>query len=467
MTSILFTRVPIAQLRAWAPFVRKDALRAGDIVLSRGRGWQSCAIALMTGGRYSHSAIFLPFRIDDFVEFGGVKVPLKGVHLDLVEADDYDVGAVPPRPLTIAVGGDRYDVVRLPGERGPKAAVLLRHPDIKSVDERTLEQAVLAFNDIELLRTYSSMDRLAGPLPLPGPIKRAVGRILSAAFPEPKGPVLPGCFCSELVVKFFERLGIPLFAKAAAPENISPNRLLPPRSLLQIVPDAIVTAADLPDDAAGEALDILRRDMRFRHLPGLVKVTAAQKLLLPEVRKKIEDEAEACTTLKDALAGADDLSRDTQATIVQEQILHALSDRSIAPSRRRALNRLLVRSVFLKVLRDHLRSEAMPDAAGSELRRLHDRANIELARDLTRTVTLVRMSLARRLPAEASRQVWMRALSDWRSQKALCAQARASLAGPGPGTSMPDGESGDDTGEWVRKVLDEVTAKATAALDAT
>ena len=52
----------------------------------------------------------------------------------------------------------------------------------------------------------------------------------------------------------------------------------------------------------------------------------------------------------------------------------------------------------------------------------------------------------------------MRALADWRSQKALCAQTKAALNRPIPRRSIPDGYSDDKIDEWVTKMLDEVTA---------
>jgi hypothetical protein len=376
------------------------------------------------------------------------------VHIDLVEAHDSGVAAVPPRPLWITFGGRRYGVIQLADEAAATDAVLLRHPDIKSVDEHTLEQAVRIFSDKELMRRYSSMDRLAGPLTfLPGPLRRVLGRILLWCFPQPKRLVLPGCFCSELVVKFYDQLDIRLIAGAAVPEHVSPNRLVPPWSLLTVVPDAIITADDIPDDAHGE--DMYREDLRTRFLARLVEIREDKELLFPLYEKQISEVAAATEKAKEQVRIRFDLLRERRAADLHAQIAAALSDRSIAPAVRRTFDLLDGRSIFLKVVRNHLRSEQVPDDAGSELRRLHDRAFLELCSRYLRAQALVRMSLARRMPAETGRQAWMRALADWRTQKAWCAQARADL--------QPEGPLGEDTDAWVSKVMDEVAAEAKAA----
>jgi hypothetical protein len=95
------TRVSAAELRAWAPFVRKDAIRAGDVVLSRGRGLDSSVIAGMTGGHYSHAAIFLPFKFED------QRLPLK-VDLPDVDTDPVDFDEAMRKYGSILLkGGDR------------------------------------------------------------------------------------------------------------------------------------------------------------------------------------------------------------------------------------------------------------------------------------------------------------------------------------------------------------------------
>ena len=458
-------RYPAAELRAWAPFVRKDAIKAGDILLSRGRGAESWAIALSTRGRYSHAAFFLPFRFDKVVEHKGVEVPLKGVFLDVVEADDEGVGAVPARPLTIASGGRKYDVLRFADGRAATVAVLLRHPAMASVDERMLEQTARIFSDTELLRSYSSMERLAGPLRLPGLLKRVFERALRARYPQPEGPILPGCFCSELAAKFYNRLGVPLFSKAIIAENISPNDLVPSRSLLKVVPDAIVTAADIADDATGETItELLQDELRARFLPRLVWIKAFQERGYDEETKRIESINAFVKQKDDERRKRDDQLRGTQATFVHQRIVDARSDETILPLVRRMLDSLLNRSTYLVVLRDHLRSEQVPRQAGAELRRIHDRAFIDLALGFTRATTLTTMARARQLPAEIGRKVRMRAIADWREQKQRCTTARADLSGPAPRQPDWDGEAdGVDTDAWIKKVLEELSDKARAA----
>ena len=434
--------VRAATLRIWGPFIKVGAFRAGDVVLSRGRGRDACVTAFFTGGRYSHAAIFLPFRLDDqTVQHSGREVHLKGgVHLDLVEADERDVGAVPPRRLTIVFGdGRRHDVIRLPGRHAPRAAMLLRHPAMQSVDPDAIEQAALAFNDAELRRQYSPMDRLAGPLPLPEPVKRLVGRVLLARNPNPEGPALPGCFCSELVAKFFERLDIPLFATAVAPAKLAPNHLVPSWSLLQVVPDAIISTADIPDDAVGEVLDIYLKDLRH-YLPSLVVANAYQKVGFREIERSISEYDAGVKLWQQTVAA----TSDTLGTILHAALVALRSRHADAPKVRRMFDALLDRSTFLKLLREHLRSATLPDDARLELHLFHDQQVAALGHRILRARTIAESS------AEEGREKRLSALADRRSQRA---KARAAAGKPIPPISADDAA-------WVRKVLKEVAAKA-------
>ena len=179
--------------------------------------------------------------------------------LDLAEADDYGVASMQPRLLLIELGGDRHWVVRLSGKRPPKLALVLRHPCIQKVDADKFTQAVLAFKQAELQRRYPLSDRLTGPLPLSEPAKRVLGRVL-VPFPEPKGTTLRGCFCSELVARFYERIGLQLFDAPVVAEQTSPNHL--GQSRLRIVANAVFTPADIPDDAYCDVHPLFLKDLR-------------------------------------------------------------------------------------------------------------------------------------------------------------------------------------------------------------
>ena len=110
--------------------------------------------------------------------------------------------------------------------------------------------------------------------------RSAIGRMLTKYLGEPKGPVLPGCFCSELVAKFFQQIDVPMFSKDVSPQNISPNDLRSCRSLLTVVPNAFLRARDITDDAVGwvPKCDVLQMELRGRHLPGLVRSRAAEEI---------------------------------------------------------------------------------------------------------------------------------------------------------------------------------------------
>lgn len=282
----LFEEIQAPKLREWAKFLDLDVVRPGDVLLSRGRDRFSWLIAIATGGLYSHAAVFLPFRYSrgsldsaDAADFGCID--LDSTDLILVESDDHGVGKTFLRQLSIKDGANVHpNLARLPD--GYKTAILLRHPELARVDKGVIEQAVMIFNDTELLRHYSSWDRLAGPLRIPVPsVQRFIGQKLTNYLGEPTGPVLPGCFCSELVAKFFQQIDIPIFEKAISPENISPNDLRSRRSRLKVVPNAFLTARDIPDSAVGRVpkCDVLRLELRGRHLHGQIRTRAAEEIL--------------------------------------------------------------------------------------------------------------------------------------------------------------------------------------------
>ena len=161
-----------------------------------------------------------------------------------------------PRPLSITFGGHRYDVIRLSGEPPPKSAVLLRHPHIKSVDEGRLEQEVL---DVQRYRAVAPLF-IDGSSRRPAcPARADQGRaqvVPGVALPPTQAPNPAPCFCSELVGKFFNAWASR--SSTAAPENTA-NQSAPSRQPTRAcVSDAIITAADIPDDAHGEVIGVLQ-----------------------------------------------------------------------------------------------------------------------------------------------------------------------------------------------------------------
>ena len=466
------------QLRKWGPLLKLDTVRAGDVLLTRARGWESRSIALLTWGPYSHAAIFLsyrhpPFRYEDPAG-GGMTLPER-TEVELVEADDYGSARAPSlRPLHLRFGGNTWHVARLPGEVA--TAVLLRHPAISSVNQEMLERAASVFDGAELWRSYPTIDRLVGTLPWPRPIKRvvrhvlsAVPRTLSAVLRPPKDPVLSGSFCSELVAKFFEQLPIPLFSAPIASEEVSPNRLMPARSFLEIVPDAFFTAADIPDDAVGEFVDLFHeKEIRPVHVPGRIRVKAFNELLVPDIRKKMEDVSELCRLVQmtgekssdnwikvnhylKSRVKAHDQARDQHGSSLHEQIFFVMSH---APQPYRStLGVLFIRSTFLKMLRARLGSEELPMSIelGLNLRIFHDAQFIDVRYRFMRTAILLALSDARSL---ARRQDRKKLIAIWRSEK----EARAK-ATPIPYTYDAEGEL------IINNVWSEMRARASQLRD--
>jgi hypothetical protein len=198
---------------------------------------------------------------------------------------------------------------------------------------------------------------------------------------------------------------------------------------------------------------------------SLVESREYSDLLVPESVRAIEDVAAKAQELGERIAVVEllkDLVDDGRDAGVQRQILDVVTDESLPPTLRRRLDHLLLLAARLKIMRDHLRSAKLPIEADSMLRLIHDRLAAELLYSHERTQTLVRMSHARRLPAETSRKERKNAVDDWRSEKARMLQDMAVLNRPIRRRIYAKGLSEAETHALVKTVLDEVTAKTMA-----
>jgi hypothetical protein len=215
--------------------LRLDLLEPGDVLLMRGEGGQSTAIAGFSGGDFSHAALWIN--------------PLTSLESD----GESDGGLIGPKH-TRCFGTARQDgqPVAL-GEivGAPLACEVYRHPGIKDLSVEQFAAALEAEMHASYGKDYSEYYRLVAIANLPGwpalskylvPLATEVTRACERRFSRDK---IHGPFCSELVARFFRHLGLPLFNEDRPAEQISPNDL--GRSALDRVEGAVVDTSRLQD----------------------------------------------------------------------------------------------------------------------------------------------------------------------------------------------------------------------------
>jgi hypothetical protein len=185
--------------------LRAEMLEPGDVLLTRDVGWQSAAIASLTGGEFSHAALVVNQAML-FESDGGV-IGHKAIQW-------FGHGTI---------SGARTTVARLPTE--PKLLAAYRHPGLRNLPTGSFDAAFREEFEYSFGRDYSALYRLVPLANLPDELKP----LIAAAFKfyEDRIPAqrIHGPFCSELVSRIYERMGLALFEQARPPANITPNHL--------------------------------------------------------------------------------------------------------------------------------------------------------------------------------------------------------------------------------------------------
>jgi hypothetical protein len=206
------------------PFLlRTDMVQPGDVVLMLGSEKKSGAIASFSGGRYSHAALCITSDMI-FESDGGIidRKLLQIVGWATMGGLQVRLGAVPGRPNQFA---------------------LYRHPRMSEISEARFRQVLLEEMSDSYGKDYSEMFRLA-PLAQTAPaIKAALDFYYRMEHKLRYAENVPGPFCSELVARFYDRLGLPLFSQPTRPELVSPNHLA--ASNLERIEDAVAASAGL------------------------------------------------------------------------------------------------------------------------------------------------------------------------------------------------------------------------------
>lgn len=208
-------------------YLRAKELLPGDVLLSRGAGPESDAIARYTFGPYSHAAVYIHFgvifeAIADGVGFTGLEIVRwcdagRGYLLDV---SNYACLEVRRHPILAA------ECATVEGQR--------------SVSER-LGRFLVPENG----KQYPPLTALAYAVPwAPAVVVRPFLGVAAQRMGEQK-VIAAGMFCSQLVCEALKKLnGEPLqhgfFGRTLPSRNVSPNHLRSPQSLLQVVPDVVV-----------------------------------------------------------------------------------------------------------------------------------------------------------------------------------------------------------------------------------
>lgn len=108
--------------------------------------------------------------------------------------------------------------------------------------------------DAEQSRSYPPLARLVAPSDLPDVVKRHLTRSLTSLTRRARDVGNPGAFCSEVVAKFFDLLGVQLFKTPVDAHQVSPNRLAGSDSNLRIVHNAILDAGAIKPDAQARVI---------------------------------------------------------------------------------------------------------------------------------------------------------------------------------------------------------------------
>jgi hypothetical protein len=214
--------------------LRVELLRKGDVLLSRGRDPKSEVIAKFSGGQFSHAALCVSPQMTFESDMGVIGHRL--IHI-LGTAD---------------VGKDRTTVGEAPGQ--PEYCAVYRHPMMSQVSRRKFAKALALEMEESFGKDYSELYRLVELSDLSEGVQSLAMRALR--FWERNSEKIHGPFCSELVNRFFNRLGLPLFDDERPPNKVTPNALAT-ASKLVLIEEACLHSKDvrLHDRALTDSVD--------------------------------------------------------------------------------------------------------------------------------------------------------------------------------------------------------------------
>jgi len=203
--------------------LRSEMIEPGDVLLTHGGGWESEIISNLSGGDFSHAALVVNQAM-------------------LFESDGGVIGHKAIQWLgwgTIA--GEQARLARL--LTNPKRWAVYRHSRPRTLADGTFAAALRDEIEHSYGRDYSEMYRLVPLADLPDLLKPLVSAAFQFHERHTLADQIPGPFCSELVSRVYERMGLALFEHGQPAAEISPNHLA--KSNLVLVEGAIVSSSSV------------------------------------------------------------------------------------------------------------------------------------------------------------------------------------------------------------------------------
>lgn len=192
-------------------YLRVDKLHAGDVLLVNSPGKASDLIVKATGGPYSHAALYAGgLRL-----FEALTTGVAYTRLPLVKVEVHDDGIW--RQFCDITAYERMDVLRVPE--------IARPSDYGTYAfQRRFSDLLWEYNGLD----YSKLTRLAKAAAIGRTLPQfsaLVMQVLGTVALGDSRKVLPGPFCSELVVEALTQAGFGLLAKHRDASSVSPSDL--------------------------------------------------------------------------------------------------------------------------------------------------------------------------------------------------------------------------------------------------
>ena len=236
--------------KAMQLFLNINAMEPGDIVLSRGRGKLSGLIAQFGGGEFSHAAIYAgACHMVEALRDGLAPTAMPIERTEIYEPTDKEL-------MNTSLGELRMKDKCLCSLPDTSIVTVKRHPGMKNALRPypgRPEDAIMSVTKDLWFREYPNATALAGAV-WTSAFKTWLAKHALEVFEWfEEARVIPGPFCSELVMYVMNHLELKLFDEELEPNQISPSRISEspflvdvPEARASVNPDAKVLVYDDP-----------------------------------------------------------------------------------------------------------------------------------------------------------------------------------------------------------------------------